>query len=569
MAIGLAVLTAYGSTTIDRLSAEIYATPDAYLAYIPETLRDRPLRDPLVVEALESWASREAASIMVGLFVVAAVVTVAAVLPALALGGTTGRRTARADPTALAGGPAYAGRRWQPRPRRHPLIAPPAGPVSRSPAGAPRWSRTDRAPSRVIAMVGGQERGMGGRARPSPSSRSCCARPDATVWVDLGGPSAGAGRAGRRAPGAPPADRRGHPRGQPAREGRADRGRRPHRAVRARIRRRRSSSPRSTSCSARGSCSPRTIGRGIRARRTTCAAGVGPVLSQGPDHLLWAICDDVDRQLLPVRGPARRCDRRRAGRGRPDGQPRCAGAAVRAEARARSRCAGHVGPVREIFNQLTNRETPLIDPEEVIYFRDVYDHVIRLTDELDNYRELAAATLDVYLTQVNNNLSVIMKRLTGVTVILAGIGAVAGIFGMSEAGPTLGGFWPVTGWPSLAAVVAARCTCGGSTGSDAHRLAPEPVRRRRLAGPGFGLRVGVRHRVGGLDGQRHRDDLGLADRALGALGGLQPELFGLRARARRRGSSARAGPRRSRTGTAGRRSSRPRRWRPSAGRPSS
>jgi hypothetical protein len=92
MAIGLAVLTAYGSTTIDRLSSEVYATPEAYLALIPEHLRDRPLRDPLVVEALESWASREAASIMVGLFVVAAVVTVVAVLPALALGGGSGRR---------------------------------------------------------------------------------------------------------------------------------------------------------------------------------------------------------------------------------------------------------------------------------------------------------------------------------------------------------------------------------------------------------------------------------------------------------------------------------------------
>jgi hypothetical protein len=98
MAIGLAVLTAYGSTTIDRLSADIYATPDAYLAYIPESLRDRPLRDPLVVEALESWASREAASIMVGLFLVAAVVAVVAVAPALALGGASRRRPARADP---------------------------------------------------------------------------------------------------------------------------------------------------------------------------------------------------------------------------------------------------------------------------------------------------------------------------------------------------------------------------------------------------------------------------------------------------------------------------------------
>ncbi|MGH2476512.1 MAG: hypothetical protein ACRDIL_14735, partial [Candidatus Limnocylindrales bacterium] len=92
MAIGLAVLTANGSTTIDRLSDEVYATPDAYLAYIPEHLRDRPLRDPLVVEALEDWASREAASIMVGLFFAAAVVTIAAVPPALVLGGGAARR---------------------------------------------------------------------------------------------------------------------------------------------------------------------------------------------------------------------------------------------------------------------------------------------------------------------------------------------------------------------------------------------------------------------------------------------------------------------------------------------
>ena len=98
-----------------------------------------------------------------------------------------------------------------------------------------------------------------------------------------------------------------------------------------------------------------------------------------------------------------------------------------------------ISPVREIFNQLTNRDMPLIDEEEVVYFRDIYDHVIRLTDELDNYRELASATLDVYLTTINNNLSVIMKRLTGVTVIVAGIGAIAGIFGMSEAGSVIAG----------------------------------------------------------------------------------------------------------------------------------
>ena len=117
-------------------------------------------------------------------------------------------------------------------------------------------------------------------------------------------------------------------------------------------------------------------------------------------------------------------------------------------------------PTREVFNQMTNRDIPLVDEEEIVYFRDVYDHVIRLTDEMDNYRELASSTLEVYLTQVNNNLSVIMKRLTGVTVIVAGVGAIAGIFGMSEAGLALAGgeaagFWVITVATVAAAAVAA------------------------------------------------------------------------------------------------------------------
>jgi magnesium transporter len=109
-----------------------------------------------------------------------------------------------------------------------------------------------------------------------------------------------------------------------------------------------------------------------------------------------------------------------------------------------------VSPMREVFNQLTNRELAIVQPETILYFRDVYDHLIRLNDELDSYREVASGILDVYLSTINNNLSLIMKRLTGVTVILAGIGAVGGIFGMSEAGTAFAGgehsgFWIVTG----------------------------------------------------------------------------------------------------------------------------
>jgi MFS family permease len=85
MAVGMAALTAYGSTTITRISNEIYGTSDAYKQYVPEYLRNRPLTDGLVAQALEQWAASKAASIMVGIFLVAAAVTLVAVVPAVML----------------------------------------------------------------------------------------------------------------------------------------------------------------------------------------------------------------------------------------------------------------------------------------------------------------------------------------------------------------------------------------------------------------------------------------------------------------------------------------------------
>jgi len=107
MAIGLAVLTAYGSTTIDRLSDRVFGSPDAYREIVPPALADRPLRDPLVVGALETWAAEQAAETMVGLFLVAAFVTVVAIPPGLALGSRP--RMLREEPTARSGAGAAGG----------------------------------------------------------------------------------------------------------------------------------------------------------------------------------------------------------------------------------------------------------------------------------------------------------------------------------------------------------------------------------------------------------------------------------------------------------------------------
>lgn len=101
MAVGVAILTAYGSTTIDRLYDRLFsaANPDGWKDVVPAELRDRPLRDGLVVNALEAWAAREASSILVGMFLVAGVVTIIAIPPGLALGRRTRRLTAETAAT--------------------------------------------------------------------------------------------------------------------------------------------------------------------------------------------------------------------------------------------------------------------------------------------------------------------------------------------------------------------------------------------------------------------------------------------------------------------------------------
>jgi magnesium transporter len=187
-------------------------------------------------------------------------------------------------------------------------------------------------------------------------------------------------------------------------------------------------------------------------------AGADPVLARGPDYLFYAIGDWIVDGYFPVLDAlADEIDALQD-----DAVERASPWTLQRLFALKRELIGlrrATSPAREVFNQLTNREMPVIAPDHIVYLRDVYDHLLRVTDELDAYRELVSGTLEVYLSTINNNLSVIMKRLTGVTVLLAGIGAIAGIFGMSEATTAFGlgetGFWLVALVTVAAAAVAA------------------------------------------------------------------------------------------------------------------
>lgn len=90
-----------------------------------------------------------------------------------------------------------------------------------------------------------------------------------------------------------------------------------------------------------------------------------------------------------------------------------------------------LAPQREVFNQLTRHDFPFIRPEHTVYFRDVYDHLIRITEELDSLRDILSGALEVHLSAISNQLNVTMKRLTAWGTIFVIVTAIAGVYGMN------------------------------------------------------------------------------------------------------------------------------------------
>ncbi len=112
-----------------------------------------------------------------------------------------------------------------------------------------------------------------------------------------------------------------------------------------------------------------------------------------------------------------------------------------------------VAPLRDVANALLRRDLEIVDEKLVPYFQDLYDHLVRVLDSVDLYRDLVAAALDANLAVQSNNLNVIVKRLTALTVLLMVPTLVAGIYGMNfRFMPELR--WPL-GYPAALAVMAA------------------------------------------------------------------------------------------------------------------
>jgi magnesium transporter len=90
-----------------------------------------------------------------------------------------------------------------------------------------------------------------------------------------------------------------------------------------------------------------------------------------------------------------------------------------------------LAPMRDVANALLRRDIALVEDAMIPYFQDLFDHLVRILDQLDLDRDLLASVLDARLTVTSNSLNAIMKRLTAVTVILMIPTLIAGIYGMN------------------------------------------------------------------------------------------------------------------------------------------
>lgn len=113
-----------------------------------------------------------------------------------------------------------------------------------------------------------------------------------------------------------------------------------------------------------------------------------------------------------------------------------------------------MAPQREVLNKLARGDYAVIDAEDRVFFRDVYDHLVRLYDITESLRDLVGGALDTYLSVVSNRMNEVMKTLTVITTMFMPISFLAGFFGMNFFQPVA----PLDAWtdhPAFALMIVA------------------------------------------------------------------------------------------------------------------
>jgi magnesium transporter len=109
-----------------------------------------------------------------------------------------------------------------------------------------------------------------------------------------------------------------------------------------------------------------------------------------------------------------------------------------------------VQPQRDVVGRLARREFPAVTETLAYRFRDIYDHLVRLTDEATYFQDRVTGLLEAYLSNTSNRLNQVMKVLTLIATVFMPLTVLTGVYGMNTELPQLPGgpaaqFWWATG----------------------------------------------------------------------------------------------------------------------------
>ncbi len=90
-----------------------------------------------------------------------------------------------------------------------------------------------------------------------------------------------------------------------------------------------------------------------------------------------------------------------------------------------------IWPQRDVFSSLMRDQKRFVGETTAIYLRDCYDHAAQLMDLVETYREIAATSMELYISSVNNRMNEIMKVLTIIATIFIPLSFIASVYGMN------------------------------------------------------------------------------------------------------------------------------------------
>ncbi len=156
----------------------------------------------------------------------------------------------------------------------------------------------------------------------------------------------------------------------------------------------------------------------------------GRMRKMGADYLYYSLLDSiVDSYALLLENQAERLENLEDAV--MDNSRQALSAEIHNEKRKVILLRRLIWPLRDIVNKLKSRDVPFIEDTTIIYFRDLYDHTIQVTEVLETFRYTLTSILEMHISNDSNRMNEAMRVLTIISTLFIPLGFLAGLYGMN------------------------------------------------------------------------------------------------------------------------------------------